>query len=432
MPITRTIPPVALLVTPLLAALACSSGDGRSQTGGISASATAATSITGASAGEGGTSLDPTEGSGGAEGSGTSGAVSASGPTGPVDSSGGEPDSTGQVSGDDTGATSTGVVVEETETETGECAEIAEMAENKKQPADILFVIDNSGSMQVEAASVKANMNQFSSKIVASGIDVHVVLISAIGGDTGMCIDPPLGSGGCPAVDTKLPTFLHINDSVGSNNALSKLLANHPTWKDSMRADAAKHIVVVSDDNSSMGANDFDAQFKALDPSHAGYKFHAIVGAKDSGDVLWCIQDPVCCAFTAKAGKVYLDLINKTGGVFGDLCKQDFKPVFDLLSTEVIKNAGLACEWAIPAPKGEDMIDYSKVNVDFNDGKGNVTPIGKVDGPEGCADVVDGWYYDDAQQPTKILVCPQTCVKFKSAPNASMAIKFGCETIIAQ
>ena len=315
---------------------------------------------------------------------------------------------------------------------TGECAEITEKAMNKKQPADILFVIDNSGSMQVEAASVKTNMNQFSGKIVASGIDVHVVLISELGGDTGMCIDPPLGVGNCPAKDTKLPTFLHIDDGVGSTNALAKLLEHHKTWKDSMRPDAAKHIVIVSDDDSDMGANAFDAAFKALDPSYADYKLHAIVGAKDAGDVLWCIQDPVCCAFTASAGKVYLDLINKTDGLWGDLCKQDFKPVFDLLSTEVVKNAGLACEWAIPAPMGEDVIDYNKVNVDFNDGMGNVTPIGKVDGPDSCGGVLDGWYYDDPVKPTKILVCPQTCAKIQGAANATMAIKFGCETIIAQ
>jgi hypothetical protein len=286
--------------------------------------------------------------------------------------------------------------------------------------------------MQIEAASVKANMNTFSSKIVASGIDVHVVLISAIDGLTGMCIEPPLGAGNCPAKDTKLPSFLHINDEVGSTNPLPKLLEHHPDWKDSMRPDAAKHIVVVSDDNSDLGADAFDAAFKALDPSYAEYKLHAIVGANDSSDVLWCIQNAACCAFTAKAGKVYLELINKTDGVFGDLCKQDFKPVFDVLSTEVIKNAGLACEWAIPAPMGEDMIDYGKVNVDFDDGQGNVTPIGKVDDPASCANVVDGWFYDDPVAPTKILVCPQTCAKIQGAANASMGIKFGCETIIAQ
>ena len=424
--------PAVLLVTPLLVALACSSGDeGRGQTAGNSGGVTAVTSITGASVGESGTTLEPTGGasSGGNEGGGASTGAAAS--TGGVDSSGGA-SSSGAVSGD----TTTGPVMttgsDEVGSSTGECAEITEKAMNKKQPADILFVIDNSGSMQVEAASVKTNMNQFSAKIVASGIDVHVVLISEISGDTGMCIDAPLGAGNCPVKDTKLPTFLHIDDGVGSTNALAKLLEHHKTWKDSMRPDAAKHIVIVSDDDSDMGANAFDAAFKALDPSYADYKLHAIVGAKDAGDVLWCIQDPVCCAFTASAGKVYLDLINKTDGLWGDLCKQDFKPVFDLLSTEVVKNAGLACEWAIPAPMGEDVIDYNKVNVDFNDGMGNVTPIGKVDGPDSCGGVLDGWYYDDPVKPTKILVCPQTCAKIQGAANATMAIKFGCETIIAQ
>jgi hypothetical protein len=286
--------PAVLLVTPLLVALACSSGDeGRGQTAGNSGGVTAVTSITGASVGESGTTLDPTGGasSGGNEGGGSSTGAAAS--TGGVDSSGGA-SSSGAVSGD----TTTGPVMttgsDEVGSSTGECAEITEKAMNKKQPADILFVIDNSGSMQVEAASVKTNMNQFSAKIVASGIDVHVVLISELSGDTGMCIDAPLGAGNCPVKDTKLPTFLHIDDGVGSTNALAKLLEHHKTWKDSMRPDAAKHIVIVSDDDSDLGANAFDAAFKALDPSYADYKLHAIVGAKDAGDVLWCIQDPVC------------------------------------------------------------------------------------------------------------------------------------------
>ncbi len=429
----RRAPAVVLLVTPLVAALACSSGeDTRGQTAGNSGGVTAATSVTGVSGAGSDTTQEPTTGSGGLEGGGSTGSSASTGVAG-SSSGGGEASSTGAITSEgSTGPGSTTGGAESGSSETGECAEITEMAENKKQPADILFVIDNSGSMQIEAASVKANMNAFSSKIIASGIDVHVVLISAIDGATGMCIDAPLGAGNCPAKDTKLPTFLHINDEVGSTNPLPKLLEHHPEWKDSMRPTAAKHVVVVSDDNSEIGANDFDAAFKALDPSYGEYKLHAIVGAKDSDDVLWCIQNAACCAFTAKAGKVYLDLINKTDGLFGDLCKQDFKPVFDLLSTEVVKNAGLACEWAIPMPMGGDTIDYAKVNVDFNDGKGNVTPIGKVDDPAACANVVDGWFYDDPVAPTKILVCPQTCAKIQLAPNASMAIKFGCETIIAQ
>ena len=426
-----------LLVAPLLALGCADGGDTRGDSASQGTSPTVATSVTTVSAGEASSGGEPT-------GSGSAGASEATATA-----------STGQLSGDASSSTgdatqSTGALTSATTTagpvttvdpdtgdsSTGECAAIAEQAMNKKQPADILFVIDNSGSMQIEAGSVKANMNAFSTKIINSGIDVHVVLISDIAGDTGMCIAPPLGGGGCPAQDNNLPTFLHINDSVGSNNALQKLLDHHADWKDQLRPDASKHIVVVSDDNSDLGANAFDAAFKALDPGYKDYKFHAIVGQKSiDSDPLWClnsVENGLCCGFTAAVGKVYIDLINKTGGVYGDLCKQDFTPVFTTLSTEVIQNAGLACEWEIPKPMDEDIIDYEKVNVEFDDGKGNVLPIGKVDSPAACADVTDGWYYDDPNTPTKILVCPQTCAKIQIAPMASMAIKFGCETIIAQ
>jgi hypothetical protein len=426
-----------LLAAPLLTLACADGGDSNSNSASQGSSPTVATSVTTvttASASDAGSSGggEPT-GSGSAEAGETSAAASTGQLSGDASSSGGDASSSGGVV--TSVGTTTGVTTVDPDTgdqTTGECAAIAEKAMNKKQPADILFVIDNSGSMQIEAGSVKANMNAFSTKIINSGIDVHVVLISSIGGDTGMCIDPPLGGGGCPANDNNLPTFLHINDGVGSNNALEKLLDHHADWKDQMRQGASKHIVVVSDDNSDLGANAFDAAFKALDPSYADYKLHAIVGQKDYKDIVWCASNAVCCALTAAAGKVYIDLINKTGGVYGDLCKQDFTPVFNTLSTEVIQNAGLACEWDIPKPMDEDALDFEKVNVDFNDGMGNVLPIGKVNAEADCANVMDGWYYDDANMPTKILVCPQTCAKIQIAPMASMNIKFGCETIIAQ
>lgn len=436
MPLVARVP---LLTLPLLLLACADGGDSNSASASQGSNPTVATSVTtissSASASDGTGASAESGGSGSAE----AGETSASPTTGQVS---GDASSTGPADDSSSGgpvtsaSTTTGPMTtvdpDTGDNTTGECAAIAEKAMNKKQPADIIFVIDNSGSMQIEAGSVKANMNAFSTKIINSGIDVHVVLISDIAGDTGMCIAPPLGGGGCPANDNNLPKFLHLNQGVGSNNALQRLLELHDDWKAQMRPDASKHIVVVSDDNSDLGANDFDAAFKALDPGYKDYKLHAIVGQKDYKDFVWCAGEPVCCALTAAAGKVYIDLINKTKGVYGDLCKQDFTPVFNTLSTEVIQNAGLACEWEIPKPMDEDMIDYDKVNVDFDDGKGNLLPIGKVESEAACANVMDGWYYDDPNAPTKILVCPQTCAKIQLAPMASMSIKFGCETIIAQ
>ena len=210
-----------------------------------------------------------------------------------------------------------------------------------------------------------------------------------------------------------------------------KLIQHYPTYSQYLRPDAATHVVVVTDDNAGMNPNTFDTMFKALEPGMADYKFHAICGKNDVDDFLWCAQNPACCAFTAEAGDVYLDLIALTGGKWGDLCLQNFTPVFNELSTQVVMGATLACEWTIPEPMGEP-IDFNKVNVEFDDGVPPNDVFGKVADPADCANVSDGWYYDNPQMPTKIFVCPQTCTKIQGVDNAKINIQFGCETIIAQ
>jgi hypothetical protein len=300
-----------------------------------------------------------------------------------------------------------------------ECVSYSEMAENTLQPADIVFVVDNSGSMGDEAGAVQANLNSFSQQIIDSGIDVHVVLISSYPEEgNGICVEPPLGSGGCPAADSNPPVFTHIDQEVDSNNALQLLLGQHAAWAGVMREDAAKHIVIVTDDESDLDAVSFDNQFRALDPSYIEYKLHGIVSMEN-------------CADAAEIGNVYIILGQLTGGLLSDLCDQNFQPVFDLLATEVIGGSVLACEWAIPEPPEGETLDPNAVNVEFDDGQGMVETIGRVDDPADCAGVADGWYYDDPAAPTTILACPQTCERMQNAMMASVSIQLGCATIPA-
>ncbi|MCA9705226.1 MAG: VWA domain-containing protein [Myxococcales bacterium] len=300
-----------------------------------------------------------------------------------------------------------------------ECAAVSEDADLVPLPADIIFVVDNSGSMSFEAAEIQARMNDFSSQIIASGIDVHVVLISSYPDNgNGICIDPPLGSGGCPGTDDNPPTFTHVDERVASHDAWERLLATYDQWAPTIRAESSKHIVVVTDDTSNMDWMDFDAQFLALDPSYAGYIHHSVV----------CHSN---CASAAGIGTNYIDLSNATMGVAADLCDQDFQAVFDVLSTEVIGGTELACEFEIPPPPDDMEFNPDQVNVEFNDGMGNVLEIGRVDGAADCPNVTDGWYYDDPMNPQMILVCPQTCDKMQGALNGAISIAFGCATMPA-
>ena len=312
-----------------------------------------------------------------------------------------------------------------------ECAEVSETADVGLQPADIIIAVDNSGSMSFEAAAVQQNMNAFSSQIFLANIDAHVVLISAYPNDddAGICVPTPLGSGGCPLTDDNPPTFMHVDDGVGSNNALEKILTHWPTYSGILRPTAARHVLVVTDDDSDMDAGTFDAMFQGLDPANADYTFHAIASPEDP--VLACIAMTSCCITAADIGSEYQDLVSATSGVFGNLCDQEFQPIFDELSTAVIQGATIACEYAIPEPPEGESFNPDQVNVEFDDGAGNILEIGRVDSAADCAGVMDGWYYDDPDNPTSILVCPQTCDTVQGFEGASVSVKFGCATIPA-
>lgn len=322
----------------------------------------------------------------------------------------------------------------DTSIDTGnECAEVSDTAMVGVQPADIIVVVDNSGSMDLEAGFVQQNMNTFSSQIFLANIDAHVVLISATNDqDAGICLPQPLGSGACPD-DTNLPGYLHIPDSVGSNDALQKILQHYDTWAPQMRPTASKHIIVVTDDDSDLSATDFNNQFLALDPSHAGYRFHAIASPEDP--IVACVAQTSCCPaffpFSAALSEEYLELTALTGGIFGNLCTQDFGPIFNQVSTQVVSGAALACEYPIPPPPDGMDFDPDRVNVEFDDGMGGALEIGRVDNPAACAGVADGWYYDDPTAPTSIVLCPQTCDTIQGFASASVSIKFGCATIPA-
>ena len=313
----------------------------------------------------------------------------------------------------DLGAMTTGQAPEEEE-----CAAVSEAAELVPLPADIIFVVDNSGSMSFEASEVQERLNDFSAQIIDSGIDVHVVLISSYPNNGyGICIDPPLGAGGCPNSDTNLPLFNHIDQRVSSSSAWADVIGTAAQWSPFMRADSSKHVVVISDDSPNMNAASFDAQFTALDPSYADYVHHSVV----------CHSN---CASAADIGTQYINLTNDRGGIAADLCDQDFQAVFDALSTEVIGGTQLACEFAIPEPPNGETFDPNEVNVEFDDGLGGTTAIPRVDDATGCGAVVDGWYYDDPLAPTMIVMCPQTCDKAQVAENGAINIAFGCETIV--
>jgi hypothetical protein len=324
------------------------------------------------------------------------------------------------------------------------CASVTETAKNTFQPVDIVIIIDNSPSMLDELNATRANMNKFSKTISGSGLDHHIVLISCLPGDCdndkfhGICIDPPLGkTGGCtaqPPADTNLPRFMHVSIKVPSTKGLERTISTHGQWKSMMRPGAARHVVIISDDTDEYGAAQFNDALIKLDPGFAGYKFHGIFAFASKEAACAVSKTEPCCTYAAPGGEgvPYKELVKLTGGVQADLCQQSFDPVFGQIATSVIKGAKLSCSWPLPAPPDGKQLDPTKINVEYVDGSGARMVFGKVSGAADCSKVKgDAWYYDNEAQPTKVLVCPQTCTKIQGQTQAQMVIHFGCKTEIA-
>lgn len=315
------------------------------------------------------------------------------------------------------------------------CASTVIPAENKKA-ADIIVVVDNSGSMDFESKAVQDYLNGFSQQIFAANIDAHVVLLSAYPGasDAGICIDAPLGGGMCPASDSNPPGFIHIDQLIESSDALTRLIERHADWATAMRPTASKHIIVVTDDNSDLSAADFMTMWSAIDPSYVPVFVHGIAAIQDP--VTSCLDGNAsgCCAIASVPGAVYQTLADQTAGVFGNLCTQEFQPIFDAVADQVIEGSDLACEFTIPPPPDGEEFDPKKVNVDFFQNANDADPtleIGYVDDLAACAGVDGGWYYNDPAAPTTILLCSQTCDAIQGHSMAKIAIQFGCATVPA-
>lgn len=288
-------------------------------------------------------------------------------------------------------------------------------ASEKLRPVDIIWVIDNSGSMSEEESRVQNNINSFAATIAMSGADYRVIMITA---KSDINVPPPLGGG---------PRLLHIDQKVGSHDALQLILQRYPDYKDFLRPGAVRHFVVVSDDDSDLSKSAFESQLAALtSPGFPdGFVFHAIV-APDPPH--WPLGGP-CFGLSADKGEVYMKLQQAHGGLFFSLCSTDWSPLWGTLGMKVSEGLKLPCAYAIPDPPAGQDFDYDRVNVIYTPSGGTAQTVPFVGDASNCG-AGGGWYYDDPTNPSSILVCPSTCNVFENDATGQVDVAFGCATVI--
>jgi hypothetical protein len=299
------------------------------------------------------------------------------------------------------------------------CAGEAVSADFVTRPPDIIWVVDQSGSMDQETSHVQSQINSFVSIIDASGIDYRVVMIADPDADNAICVSPPLGGPNC-GDNTR---FRLVPREVRSHDGPQAVIDEYAEYSDFLRAESLKHIVFVTDDDSDMSAAEFTSEVLDLQPagSFDDFRVHGIYAfgnGEDNG-----------CEGTfgegAADGTVYTELIDATGGAAGVICTGNWDQVFADIQESVIDGSQVACTLAVPPPPDGQNLDPGNVDVRYlAGGVGPGESLDRVDDAASC--VADGWYYDVPTAPTQIILCPATCSEVQNDVEASVQVEVGC------
>lgn len=289
-----------------------------------------------------------------------------------------------------------------------DCAVVAARAQTRLAPADVVWVVDSSGSMENEAERVQANLNTFSAALDASGIDARMVMITD---PDYVSVPPPLGDD--PA------RYMFIDEGIGSHEALEALLEQLFLYRPFLRDDAVTHFIVVTDDESDLDATEFHSRMEGL--LGRGFTFHSIASENDGGDA---------CPGAAAIGREYDQLSGMTGGLFLSVCTEDWAMVFDSLREAITASSPLPCRYDLPEPPSGMIFDAMRVNVLYTPAGGTAETLPNVRTSDACGAGSTGWYYDDPTSPSEVILCPATCDRVNLAPDADLGITLGCTTVV--
>ncbi len=366
------------------------------------------------------------------------------------------------------------------------CASANVEVDPERMPVDIIWVVDNSNSMKPARDQVRAGLNAFAAQIAASDLDYRVILLSLRGrSDLDICIPPPLAGADC----ADGPRFFQVDVDIKSSQPIEQFLGTlaqssgytedasigSAPWRHLLREGATKTIVVVTDDNARTcarphsggrcytssgitpltatsledypgGPHPFappeDPPRRVLGPGiltatygdlFAGYTFDAIYGWGSETDP----DEP--CTYPGgnqpdAPGHTYTTLVARTGGVRARICDgaRAWGPFFDSVASAVVRNSRIACEVELPEPPDGSLLNPRRVNVVIR-GESGSTTIPYTSSFDACDETRGGWYYDDAAEPTRVILCPTSCDFAREETqdtSGAFDVVFGCQSIL--
>ena len=305
------------------------------------------------------------------------------------------------------------------------CNEASQHA--RRSPLDIYVMLDRSGSMawNIYGSTVGGGGNNPASRwyqvkeaIVAfvtdplsAGIGVGLNYFSGDQCSVDAYRNPAVGFGLLPELAPAIESSLNANSPSGGTPTRPALQGALEFAKE--RADEHPDhtvVVVLATDGQPEGCSNNTvasvASVAADYADHHGIKTFVIGISTAPADL-----DAVAQA--GGTGKAFM--------VTGEDVAQEF---IDAMND--IRGASLPCEYEIPAPPNPgDELDYENIRLRFKAIGGATTEIDNVGAQANCG--AGGFHYDDPVNPTKIVLCPETCQLVRTDDEAVMDILFACK-----
>jgi hypothetical protein len=351
------------------------------------------------------------------------------------------------------------------------CAmQVARARRGPSKPLDVIFVIDNSGSMEGEIQAVRDNINEsFAALIEASGADFRVIMLSQFGSlGTDVCIEPPLAAAECNAglgvAGTNGARFFHYDVNVDSHNPLCTLLQRFDEpdqrgrtpngWQEYLRPEAHKAFVMITDDSASCAYEDGDVSVQLggmnADPFEDALMFHQALLAKAPEqfgvppDVRYQFFSFVgmhasvpetapyfpheelvqlSCDSAAGAGLQYQALSVITDALRYPVCEgRGFDAVFRVLAQNVVESIKAECTFEIPPAPVDQQIDRTSISMRYQSsvGQGGATMFEQVPGDDACND--HAFYILDG----RLELCADACAVVQGDPGAEVEVLYDC------
>lgn len=210
--------------------------------------------------------------------------------------------------------------------------------QSERPTVDILFVVDNSGSMQQEQQNLATNFGQFIQFTTSLDIDYHIGVITTDTSENGAFVAPFIANSGPATTPDPTTAFVQAVNVGTSGSATEKgletavLALSEPAISTTnagfLRDHALLSVIYVTDEDDHSDGDVGDWVDRLLEVK--GYDANAVLASAIAGDV------PAGCSGdggSAQAGKRYYDVVAGLGGVYASICTPDWAVTMEQLGT---------------------------------------------------------------------------------------------------